>query len=91
VTLKDDAAVIGLAKIVDRCVDVGDTTHASAMVGFYFGARCEQIAPDFAVALRDAFDRSFATSSGLPAEFIEAQFRTAIEQMAEAWRGVDRP
>lgn len=85
---QDQAALIGLAMIIDRCVEVGnELPHPSAMVGVYFGARCEQIAPDFASALRAAFDSTFQESSGLPAEAIEERFRTVIDQMAEAWRG----
>lgn len=87
-TAQDDAGIVALAMILDRCVNMGnDQPHPSAMIGLYFGARCEQIAPDFAASLRNAFDRTFQTSTGTPAELIEEQFRTAIEQMAEVWRG----
>lgn len=90
-TAQDDAAIVALAMILDRCVNMGnDLPHPSAMIGLYFGARCEQIAPDFAESLRHAFDRTFQTSAGVPAELVEEQFRTAIEQMASAWRGHGR-
>jgi hypothetical protein len=88
---KDDAALVGLALIIDRLVDGGnDLPHPSAMLGLYFGLRCEQIAPDFAQALRETFDRTYQETSGIPAERVEEQFRTVIDQVAEVWRGHPR-